>query len=210
MFNVCPACGAYSDDKEIDPAGPCAICRMCGHAHRFVRLPLFVITGASGVGKTTVCLHLAQRTRECIFMESDILWMPAFNQPEDDYRVYRNMWLRVAKNIHQAGRSVVLCGSATPQQFEACVERRYLADIHYLALVCDEGEMVQRLEARPSWRGSASAEFIERMVAFNGWLRDHAASTAPPMTLLDTTDLSIAAAAEQALDWIRARLVEPG
>lgn len=206
MFNVCPACGAYSEDKRIDPSGPFAICPHCGHAHRFERLPLFVITGASGTGKTTLCLHLATRTHQCIFMESDILWMPVFNQPEEDYRPYRNLWLRMVKNIHQAGRPVVLCGSAVPEQFENCVERRYVDTIHYLALICKEDELERRLRARPGWRKSADDPFIERMVAFNAWLCEHAASTQPPMTLLDTTALSIAGAAEQVMAWIRDRL----
>jgi hypothetical protein len=38
--------------------------------------------------------------------------------PEDGYRVYRNVWLRLAKNIGQCGLPVVLCGTAVPDQFD--------------------------------------------------------------------------------------------
>lgn len=34
MFNVCPQCGEYSDEKAIDVRGPSAICPACGYAHR--------------------------------------------------------------------------------------------------------------------------------------------------------------------------------
>jgi len=74
MFNVCPHCGEYSVRKEIDPRGPFAICPFCGHRSRFVRLPLFVLTGASGAGKTTIALNLARSFHDCVTMDSDMLW----------------------------------------------------------------------------------------------------------------------------------------
>ncbi len=60
MFNVCPQCGQYSDEKTIDPQRPFAICPFCHHPHRFVQLPLFVVTGASGAGKSTIGLNLVR------------------------------------------------------------------------------------------------------------------------------------------------------
>ena len=74
MFNTCARCGSYHADKIIDPAGPFAVCPECGHRHSFRQLPLFVVTGASGAGKSTVCMELAQRTDDVVVMESDILW----------------------------------------------------------------------------------------------------------------------------------------
>ena len=146
MFNVCPNCGEYSDEKTIDPRGPFAVCPSCGHGHPFRQLPLFVVTGASATGKSTVCLALPQAVAECVVLECDILWRSEFAHPENDYREFRDVWLRLAKNIGQAGRSVVLCGSAIPEQYESCPERRYLADIHYLAVVCEDEELVRRLK----------------------------------------------------------------
>ena len=210
MFNVCPACGEYAEEKTIDPAGPFAICPYCGHRHRFVRLPLFVITGASGSGKTTLCMELVPRMPACIFMESDILWRSEFATPQDDYRSYRNLWLRVAKNISQGGRPVVLCGSAMPDQFEACPERRYFTTLYYLAIVCNEEALTQRLLGRPGWRKSSSPEFVERMVSWNGWLKEHAASTNPRMTLLDNTTLTIEESAACVQRWVLTHLDSPG
>ncbi len=202
MFNVCPQCGMYSVEKEIDPRGPRAICPHCGHAHPFLRLPLFLLSGASGTGKSTICLGLDAQLPECVCLESDILWRGEFATPEDDYRSYRDLWLRVAKNIAQAGRPVVLCGTALPEQFESCPERRYVGDIHALALVCDEQELVRRLQARPAWRQTGSDEFVQRMVAFDRWLREPRTG----ISVLDTTHLSIAEATGHVAAWVRARL----
>jgi hypothetical protein len=74
VFNVCPKCGEYSVEKTVDPAGPFAICPFCHHAHPFLQQPLFVITGSSGAGKTTVCLELVSLMNDCVVMDSDILW----------------------------------------------------------------------------------------------------------------------------------------
>ncbi|HWE61292.1 MAG TPA: hypothetical protein VHB98_06240, partial [Chloroflexota bacterium] len=83
MFAVCPGCGAYTPEKAVDPDGPWAICPACGHRHRFLQLPLFVITGPSGAGKTAVCLALAGTFTACVVLESDVLWgaVPAAHPP---------------------------------------------------------------------------------------------------------------------------------
>jgi hypothetical protein len=73
-------------------------------------------------------------------------------------------WLRLAKNISQVGQPMVLFGAGVgvPANLEECVERRYFAVIHYLALVCDDAVLEQRqpgrnrrsrrrLDWRPAW-----------------------------------------------------------
>jgi hypothetical protein len=98
--------------RPIETEGVYAICPKCRFRHEFVRLPLFILTVASGVGKSTVCLALAAKMKDAVVKESDILWRAEFNQPETNYRDYRETWLRVCKNISQAGKPVLLCGAA--------------------------------------------------------------------------------------------------
>lgn len=206
MFNVCPQCGEYSVEKGIDPSGPFAICPFCQYAHPFLQQPLFIITGPSGAGKTTICLELVQLLREeCVVIESDILWGTFPDTPGGDYHEYRNMWLRVAKNIGQAGRPVVLCGTALPEQFETCPERRYFSTLHYLAIVCEDELLIERLRQRPSWRKSGTEEVVKNMVQFNRWLKKHAATTQPPITLYDNSQKSIQQATQDIAQWIRER-----
>ena len=138
MINVCFNCGLYHADKIIDPEGPYAICPACGYKHIFRHLPLLMVAGASGVGKSTIGWHLADRVREAIVLDADILWRPEFNKPEDHYREFFETWLRMCKNISQSGKPVVLlCAGGIPENVEQCVERRYFSDVHYLALTCE-------------------------------------------------------------------------
>ncbi len=206
MFNVCPNCGEYCVEKSIDTTGPFAVCPYCHYAHPFLQQPLFIISGASGAGKTTVGLALVPSLKECVVMGSDILWGMVPATPEDNYRSYRNLWLRVAKNIGQAGRPVVLCGTALPEQFEDCPERRYFSTLHYLVMVCDDDLLVERLRSRPAWRQTHSAEFVEDMLQFNRWLKANAHMTQPPMTLCDTSQQSIAETVAYVAEWVRQRL----
>jgi hypothetical protein len=199
VFNVCPQCGEYSVEKTIDPSGPYAVCPFCRHAHPFLQQPLFIITGPSGAGKTTICLALVSRLNECVVMESDILW-------GNDSQNYHDMWLRVAKNIGQAGRPVVLCGTALPEHFETCPERRYFSTLYYLAVVCDDALLKDRLKRRPLWRKSNSDDFVEQMLQFNRWLKEHATTTYPPMTLYDSGNHSIQETTKEVAQWIRERL----
>ena len=203
MFNVCPNCGEDRADKAIAPEGAYAACPSCRFRHKFLRLPLFILTGASGVGKSTVCLELAARMKEVVVMESDILWRAEFDQPETNYREYRETWLRVCKNISQAGRPVVLCGVGEPTQFEQCIERRYFSELHYLALVCDAQTLVSRLRNRPPSRGTSNDECIREQVVFNRWLLNNAQNTEPQMTLLDTSEIMVAETVKEVERWVR-------
>jgi hypothetical protein len=202
VFNVCPGCGLYREDKHVDVDKQVAVCPECGHEHKFSQLPLLVITGASGTGKSTVMLRMAQGAApDFVCLDSDILWCDAFNKPDDDYIQYRNTWLRVVKNIAQSGRPVALFGSSTPGQFEQCVERRYIGPIHYLALTCEDDELERRLKARPGWRKSGDHDVVTRMKQFNRWLRENAASTG--MTVLDTTGVEIDHTVNATIRWMR-------
>jgi hypothetical protein len=206
MFNVCPQCGQYSDEKTIDPQGPFAICPFCHHPHRFVQLPLFVVTGASGAGKSTIGLNLVRTFDRCVTMDNDMLWGAVPWSQGDDHRGYHNTWLRVAKNIGQSGRPVVLLGTALPEHFEPCPERRYFAQTHYLGVVADDTVLAERLRGRPNWRGSGTPAVVADMLRFNEYLKTNARTLSPPLSLLDTTAMTVAESTRAAVEWISAWL----
>ena len=208
-MHVCPRCGAWEVEKRIESAEEpwaLAVCSACGSAQRFLRLPLFVITGASGAGKTTVMHQLLHAMPKCVVIEGDILWGALPANADDDYRGYLNAWLRLVKTIAQAGRPVLFCGTAVPEQLESLPERRYIGTISYLALTCDPEVLRARLEARPSWRQASDDAFVRRMLAFNTWLNINATTTDPPMVHHDTTWVSPEDTAQFVRAWVQERL----
>jgi DNA-directed RNA polymerase subunit RPC12/RpoP len=212
MFNVCYHCGLYRADKRIDPAGPYAICPECGHKHLFRRLPLFIVSGASGTGKSTVCQTLAGIIQEAVLLDADILWRPEFDRPDDGYRDFFELWLRLCKNITQSGRPVLLFGAGVgvPDNMEPRIERRYFSTLHYLALTCADEELTARLRRRPDWRTNSNPAFLEAQLRFNHWFQDNAPHITPPITLLDTTNHSIQETATQITNWLYKNLKVSG
>ncbi|HEX8186950.1 MAG TPA: AAA family ATPase, partial [Pyrinomonadaceae bacterium] len=187
MFNVCTACGVSHVEPEFDGSSH-LVCPTCGDRRPFRRLPLLLVGGPAGAGKSTAGASLLGVLTEAVVMESDLLWRREFNTPEDGYNEYTRLWLRLAAHISQSGRPVALFGAgfAVPHNTQGLPERRLFSAVHYLGLVCDDEVLRARLRARPTWRDT-SDEFIGEHVKFNHWLKEHAAKTDPPVTLIDTT-----------------------
>lgn len=162
--------------------------------------PLFIVTGASGVGKSTMCNLMMEQEETYIVMESDLLWHDMYNTPEDNYLAYRRLWMRVCATISKIGMPVVLCGCAVPEQFENQPERDMFSEMHYLAVVCDDATLEHRMR---NGRNIHDATWLQSSLDFNRWLKQHAGTTSPAIHLLDTTQTTPAQAATQADAWIR-------
>ena len=118
---------------------------------RVPALPLFVVTGASGAGKTTVTEPLRRLLPDCAVFEADLtLQVAALG-----WETWRDTWLRLAHGEALNGRVTVLCGSLLPDQLDAVPARKLLGPIHFCDLDCPDDVLAARLRARPSWRHSS-------------------------------------------------------
>ncbi len=167
------------------------------------KVQLFIISGASGIGKSTLCEYLLENEREYIVMESDLLWHPRLDTPEDNYQEFRRLWMRMAAQISQVGMPVVLCGCAVPEQFEAQMERDLFTEIHYLALVARADVLTERMRVG---RGIHDEAWIASSVSFNNWLKENGENTVPAMTLQDISSSSVDEAAKLTDQWILKRI----
>ena len=166
-----------------------------------IKQPLFIISGASGVGKSTLCEILFRHETDYIVLESDILWHDIYNTPADNYRAYREMWLQLCASISQIGKPVVLCGCVTPEQFEALPERENFTNIHYLAIVCNDIALKDKMK---NGRKISNDNWITSSLEFNDWLIKHGEVNG--MTLLDNTRLTPHNGAKMVDKWIRDKI----
>lgn len=178
----------------------------------FLRLPLLVVSGASGAGKSAVYQVLLGKMNEVVMLEGDLLWRPEFNKPEDKYRDFFETWLQVCKSISQSGRPVVMfnAGMGVPENIEPCVGRQYFSEVHYLALVCDDEVLAERLRQRPEKRNCSDPVYIEEQIQFNQWFKESGGQVKPTVELIDTTGVAVEDTAEQVALWIRGKVARVG
>jgi tRNA uridine 5-carbamoylmethylation protein Kti12 len=72
------------------------------------KVPLFIVTGSSGSGKTYVIHDLRKILPDFDIFDIDNLREIGIS----DEQQIRNVWLRVARNTAESGRMTIICGTA--------------------------------------------------------------------------------------------------
>jgi hypothetical protein len=157
--------------------------------------PLFVVTGASGTGKTTIVDPLRRRLPGCEIFETDVILHVA----APSWDTWRNTWLQLAHAIAWNGRATVLCGSLAPEHLVDLPARRLLGPIHFCNLDCPDAVLAERLRARPAWRGWTEERIVEHQ-RFAAWLRARIRPT------FDTSMLGAEEAADRVARWVQGLL----
>jgi len=195
-WQPCERCGGLGVDAVPEGPSLALTCPRCGNDEARQGLPLFSITGPSGVGKSTLLRRLWRVLPECVAFDGDVLWHGDFWQ---DRQAFYDRWLAVAGQASQSGHPVVVCTAAMPDDWKS--EFAVLVgEIHMLALVCDEQDLMARLAARVRPQDEqAPADFLEQTRTFNRVLRER-------LEHVDTSALDEDEVAERVAGWIRERL----
>ncbi|KZN23111.1 hypothetical protein A4G99_16570 [Haladaptatus sp. R4] len=181
------------------------VCPECGHERSFVQPSLCIVTGAAGTGKTTIRRTLAGRV-DAVFLEDDSIVPDECEFSSEE--TFNEYVLRLCRDVAQSNVPPVLftTGLGVPENVEGLVNRRYFADSHYLALVCDDDVQADRLRARPRWEGSDYWADVDKQVEFNNWFKDYAVEEG--IDLLDTTNMTIEETATDVAQWLANHVTE--
>ena len=195
-WQPCERCGALGVEAHPDGAVVTLVCPRCAHEEERRRLPFFSVTGPSGSGKSTLLRRLWRELPECVVLDGDVLWHPSY---WNDRSAFYTRWLALAAQISQTGSAVVLCTAAMPDDWRDA-SRVLVSEVHMLALVCDEQDLLARLEARARPPDTeAPADFLQQTLNFNRWLRAN-------LEHLDTSAAGPDETAARVAAWVRARL----
>jgi predicted kinase len=178
---------------EADPEANRLWCPRCGSQSWLPALPLFVVTGASAAGKSTITGPLRSLLPGCLVLESDVILHVAALGFDN----FRNTWLQLAHAAALGGQATVLTGSLTPDQLESLPARKLIGPIHFALLDCPADVLADRMRARPAWRASSAEATIIEHQRFAAWLR---ARITPSF---DTSTASAAEVAGQVADWVQ-------
>ncbi len=176
---------------EADPIAKLLRCPCCGHTRPLASIPLFVVTGASGTGKSAIVDGLRRRLPHCEVFETDLILHVA----ELGWDRWRETWLLLAHGIALNGRATVLCGSLLPEQLEPLPARPLLGEIHFCNLDSPDEVLAERLRARPARRGW-NEERIAHPQRFAASLRSRIDPT------FDTSSRSVEQVADQVARWV--------
>jgi hypothetical protein len=188
-------------DATLERVGSARLrCPRCGDQQTVPALPLFVVTGASGTGKTTITGPLRHALPGCEVFDTDVILQTAAL----GWDTFGNTWLRLAHAIALNGRVTVLCGSMMPGNLEALPARKLIGPIRSCTLDCPDDVLAARLRDRPAWRGTSTEAAIAHQQRFGAWLR---ANIEP---CYDTSQHGPAETAEHVAAWINQSMAGTG
>lgn len=192
----CYVCGGYTVKRRalIQCTGT-FVCDECGFRFTKTVLPLFIVTGASGAGKSTIIEPLQHRLKAYGVFDKDQIWA-------NNWDMVANNFFRIASALAQGGRKTVVVGTIVPHHLEGLSDRDLVGDIFYINLHTDDQTRRIRLTTRRKW-GLPSEEFIQAHARFaTQLLQDAETKFGHPMPTIDTTFNSPEEVAEQVADWI--------
>ncbi len=197
----CYQCGGYSVRRhELTGSTGTFYCDACGFSFTKTVLPLYIVTGASGVGKSTITEPLQHLLTEYGVFDKDLMWAK-------DWDMAYNNFFRVASALAQGGKGTVIVGTIVPEHLEGLSDRSLVGKILYINLHTNEKTRRTRLTTRRKW-GQPTEEFIQEHARFAAWLLENAETKFDsPMPTFDTTSISPEKVAEQVADWIRAQAI---
>jgi len=204
-MHFCPRCEAAPPHRDPNPEQGTAICTHCGTENKIPSVPLLVITGGSGCGKTTVSLGLLRKRNPYFVVDADFLChdRDAFDSWDAFYNFTSIVSLTLARNL----RPIILVGGMHPSQIENAKTSAYFSAVHFLVISCDPATQTERLKGRSLQGGmkTPTPESISNALNQNRWITEGAGSR-PNATVLDTTHLTRDQTTSIADRWILERI----
>ncbi len=199
MIAICPGCGNHRWDKEVD--GDWIVCPNCKERWRFIKKPLYILTGCSGIGKTVTAREIQKVTSDFVVLDADMFYNIMPHDTDADYLAQMEQIGSLSKNIMQCGKPVLWTMAGNIDKFPSLYHYRFFDGISVLALVCGEESLRRRMT---EGRHITDDGWINSSVEYNNYFRTHDQIGDVRFDTLDTEGKGIPEVAEAVLAWLRA------
>ncbi|SMF79028.1 hypothetical protein SAMN05661091_1653 [Paenibacillus uliginis N3/975] len=160
------------------------------------KLPLFIVTGASGVGKTTVMNELRVILTDFVVFSTDDDNFGTTGS-KIDYQDRFNILLHFANSVAKSGRGTIICGTFMPWDAQKCDTYNHFSKLCFINLHCNDETRNFRLRNRED-KAMWTDEMLKSHEKFAQWHLDNAETAYdPPMPIIDTTSTRPSEVAEQ-------------
>ena len=198
MLEICSKCGNHEWDKEVD--GNTIKCPKCGYEWKFEKLPIYFLTGCSGVGKTTTAIELQKLTDEYVILDVDWLRNVAWPQNDEEENNLIEQIFYLTKDISQSKKAVVWTMAGGLDRLSCAYGKRFFSEIKVLALTAESETIRKRMT---EGRGIDDAGWIQSSVDYNNYFRTHDILDDTKYDTLDCTNGTPAEIARKVLEWLR-------
>ena len=193
MISICPHCGSNRWNKTATATH--ITCPECGYSWPYRQGKLYLLTGCSGVGKTTTAIHLFGRTKDFAVLDADMFYIP------DDSHL-SSMLEKVCKMsaaFNQQGTTILWTKAGGLDCIKDTYHRQFFSEVKCLALTCEPDELRRRMT---EGRGITDEAWLNGSRDYNEYFRTHDALGDVHFDTLDITRLTPAEAAEQVHSWM--------
>lgn len=201
MIDICPNCGNHDNDKTV--ADNAITCPKCGHTWNFLKLPLFVVTGASGVGKSTTVQALQGRSWDFVCLDSDLFYNIMPHETPEDYMAQTEAMMAFARDVMQCGRPTVWARAGNIDMLSKAYGTRFFSGIYVLALTASDEELRRRMT---EGRGIADPGWIQSSIDYNRYFMEHDSIGDVQYDALDISGLTADGAAGELERWALSKL----
>ncbi|MGM9681205.1 MAG: hypothetical protein ACI3XR_06830 [Eubacteriales bacterium] len=204
MIGICPKCGNYEWDKTV--SGHTVTCPKCTHTWSFRKLPLFILSGCSGMGKTTTAQELMQRSPGFVVLDGDLYNGILPLTTDEDRQNYVDQMLCVSKDIMQSGMPVLWSMAGCLDKMKCSYHARFFSEIYCLALVCGEDELRRKMV---EGRKIRDENWIMDSIGYNRYFKTHSRIGDLSFDTLDMTGKSVSEVADGVCRWVNAHMHIP-
>jgi len=158
---------------------------------------IIFLTGAEGVGKTSIINILKQNLKDFEIFDFDEVSVPE-NPPLNWRYETTKHWLKIGEKNLEKNKSTLICGLTIPKEIDKFSSKK-LTDFIYIGLLDIE---IKERENRLRKRG-ADQELINDTKCLILLKNEFNKSKLKSKKIIDTTNLSILEVCETVTDWIK-------